>query len=213
MKNNDVDKLISDLADDLEKTPCSRHPVIYAVLWIVAAVCYIAFAVSVFSCRFDIFEKIEQPFFVFEIALVSSIVISAVLSSLWMRVPDMRGAHWMPVVPYTLFFVLCLLILIRFIMEQPSMPTPDFVKICYKKAFVFGFIPATSLFFLCMRGNTTHPLSLSFLNALSIGCLGYIGLRLTCGSDDIGHMSICHILPFFAVGALVILFARRIYKW
>jgi len=64
-----------------------------------------------------------------------------------------------------------------------------------------------------MKGSTTQPYLMILMNVIAVSGLGYIGLRITCASDDIGHICVFHILPYIALGAFIAMIGRRFYRW
>ena len=54
---------------------------------------------------------------------------------------------------------------------------------------------------------------MAFMCVLSVGALGWIALRLTCGAANTGHTLLFHFLPFVAMAALLGALARRLYRW
>ncbi|MGH1456166.1 MAG: NrsF family protein [Alphaproteobacteria bacterium] len=208
-----VQSLIDDLASELGEPKVMRHPLYSCVPWAVVGIVYIVFAFSVLGVRHNIFEKIADPNFVFEISLTLSLSISAAFSAIWLRYPDIRGQSWILSIPLTLFAVFTVLISLRTFMEAPSLPDIHVAHRCYKHALIFGVIPAISIWVLSMRGKTTHPVLLSLMNALAVGGLGYIGLRITCHADDVRHLCIYHILPYLLLGFIAAVCGRRIYRW
>lgn len=209
---HNTDNLIETLCDDLCEIKVMRHPCRRIVPWIIFAVAYIGLAISIIGLRYDFFTKIHEAFYIFELLLVLAISLSAALCSSWLCVPDMRGQKWLLAVPLSLFCAFLTWILLRGLMENYVMPGVHFHK-CYLDAIVFGVLPAAAIWFLSMKGKTTHPYLLSFMNALAIGGLGYIGLRITCGSDSIGHVLTFHILPYVIFGVVAGIIGRRIYHW
>ncbi len=207
-----TEKLIASLASDLEEVRCASHPLKKAMPWFVFAVFYVAFVVAVFGMRADFLDQIRNPTYVFEMLLVVLMSMSASLCSLWLCVPDMRGQKWMLAVPLSLFSVLVTWIVVRLTLSLDHMPEIVWHK-CITEAIIFGLVPAVTLVLLASRGKTTQPKMMSFMNIIAIGGLGYIGLRLTCVSEDIGHILSFHFAPYIFIGALIALAGVKIFRW
>ncbi len=189
-----------------------QHPIKRVLPWIAFATLYLVFSMSFFGLRSDMALRLEEPVFLFEMIMALAIAMSAALCSIWMCVPDMRGARWMLAVPGTLFSAFLVWTILRVGMEEYNIPQVQW-HICYLEAFVFGVLPALGIFWLSLRGRTTQPILLSFMNALAFGGLGYVGLRLTCGSEDIAHICLFHIMPYILFGLLASLAGHRYYRW
>lgn len=212
MSNPSSEELINDLCNTLCCKKRMAHPLCRVIPWILLALIYIGGAVEIFGFRADIITSIQSPGFIFEILLVLWMSLSAAFCTIWLCIPDMRGQKWMIVMPLTLFGVVVLFLGLRFILESFVLPHISY-HFCYVEALVFGIIPAVAIFFFSVSGKTTHPVLLSFMNTLSVGGMGYLGLRLTCASNDIGHIGIFHILPYILFGLVSAVAARQIFKW
>lgn len=211
--NKKTDCLISELAGDLCKVKVLRHPLYCALPWAIFTLAYIALGLFTIGMRPDIQGKILEPFFVFEIILVLAMSVSAAMSSSWLRIPDMRGATWINAVTLTLFAVFFVLGFLRSVMEGSFTPLFSLGHQCHKLSIVFGVLPAIFIWGMSMRGKTTRPILLSFMNTVSIGGMGYVGLRIICHADDMGHLCIYHMLPYLVLGFIAAIIGRRIYSW
>lgn len=212
VKSKNTKDLIQSLSDELIPVRCMKHPFLRVLPWFIFAGVYVAASIVYLGMRGDMFEKLADPYFVFEMVMMFALSISAALASVWLCVPDMRGQKWMLAVPLTLFSGFIVWTALRFNMERYSMPDVHWHK-CMTEAIIFGLIPGIAMSVLSMRGKTTRPFTLAFMNALSIGGLGYIGLRITCGSENIGHISFYHIFPYMVFGIIISMIGRYIYRW
>lgn len=204
--------LIDSLASDLQQVQVVGHPLKQVLPWFVLAVLYVTFAVAVLGARADIAERMFQSVYLFEIGLVLAMSVSAAFCSIWLCIPDMRGQRWMLALPVSFFGALLVWLGLRFGLDFSHMPHLEWHQ-CINEALVFGVIPVISLSYLTSRGKTTQPNVLSFMNALAIGGLGYIGLRITCPSEDIAHILLFHFLPYVFIGLGVWASGRKIYRW
>ncbi len=211
-ENQNTDSLISSLSEELTEVKVLAHPLQRALPWIVFAVLYVSFAVAVLGVRGDIITKIAEPLFIFEILIVFTMSLAAALCSLWMCVPDMRGQKWIISVPITLFFVFLCHFGLKMVMDNYAMPALHFHN-CQREALIFGVIPAIAILYLSIRGNTVQPILLSFMNILAVGGIGYIALRISCASDNIGHLGMHHLLPYIIMGIIITLVGRKLYRW
>ncbi|MDH5723072.1 MAG: DUF1109 domain-containing protein [Alphaproteobacteria bacterium] len=211
-KEDSTQKIINSLCEDLHELKLAPHPLKMALLWMVLGVVYLGVCLYVFEIRDDLGTKLLDFLFVFEMILTLSMAISAAFCSVWMAVPDMRGQKWMLSVPITFFAVLVTWIGLQTLLASYKFPDIHWHN-CYKEAMVFGVIPAIALIYFSLRGKTTRPAGLSVMNALAVGGFGYTALRLSCGSDNIGHICAYHILPYILFALFCIFIVRKIYRW
>lgn len=204
--------LIVSLCCELECVRVMHHPFRRVLPWILLAALYVSGSVYLFGLRGDFFDLIYNQSYVFELAITLFMSLSAAFCATWLCIPDMRGQKWMIAVPATFFAVLILWLLTKAALQAFILPVMEW-HICFTAAAIFGLIPAAAIFVLSVAGKTTSPILLSFMNTLAVGGFGYIGLRLTCASDDIGHLCCYHILPYMLFGLLAALISRRIYRW
>ncbi len=208
-----TEKLIDSLASDLSKVSVMRHPLYCVLPWAICAVAYVVLGLYFIGVRPDIVAKIWQPLFSFEIVLVLWISAGAAISSAWLRVPDMRGATWLNTMTLTLFAVFVVMCVVRTVVEIPFTPDFHFAHQCHKLSVLFGILPAIIVLFVSMRGRTTRPVLMAFMNTLSIGGMSYVAMRIVCHADDMGHLCIYHILPYLFLGFVAAIVGRRIYRW
>ncbi len=208
-----TEDLIHSLSGELEVINTLPHPIARALPWFLAALIYLTITTIYMGPRADIYLRIYDPLYILEIIILTFISASAAFSALWLTVPDVRGAKWMPYIPIGGFVFFILWQSISCIGGGHYLPEVDIFHICYKQAIIFGLIPALSLLFVSSKGNTTSPYMMSFMNVLSVGPLGYIGLRISCISDEIGHLCVYHFLPYFLIGLLIVAIGKRLYRW
>ena len=208
-KTND---LINNLTDELEPVKLLKSPIQRTIPWVAFAVLYTVFAIAVLGIRGDFSNKIHDAHYIFELSLVLLMSISAAACSIWMCIPDMRGQNWLLSTSLTLFAVVVAWITSQAFMDIDHMPHMQWSH-CFEEAAVFGLLPAVTIVFLSMKGKTTHPNLMVLMNAIAVGGLGYIGLRITCASDDIAHICMFHILPYILIGGIIGAIGRKIYRW
>lgn len=190
-----------------------KHPLYFALPWAVGTIFYVSLALYYIGIRHDVMLKITEPFFTFELLLSLAVSISAAMSSSWLRIPDMRGMSWINTVTITLLGVFILMCVVRTAIDMSLDPHLGYDHQCHKLSIVFGILPAIAIWIVSMRGKTTRPILMAFMNTLSIGGMGYVGLRLVCSVDDMGHLCIFHMLPYLALGFVAAIVSRRFYHW
>ena len=212
-ETDNLDTLINDLSDDLScVTPC-KHPLALMFIWITIALTFVASTVIFMGLRPDIITKVNDSIFLLEISLSAAIALSAGASAFYLRVPDRCGAKWVGIVPYTLFSVFISWTIIQIIAEGIHMPDFHWVH-CASDSGIFVSIPLAVLTFItAKRSATTKRFTMMAMQAMAVGGLGYIALRLTCIMDTMGHDLVYHMLPFLVLGIIVGLIAHRLYRW
>lgn len=204
--------LMKELSADIKPVKKLGHPVLRALPWIFLGIFYLAGVVHYLGLRPDFATKVHETNYLFEIGIVTFIAISAALCSAWLCVPDMRGHKWMNAVPLTLLGGFILLEISRLVSEGFFMPDINWGH-CHNDGVILGAVPAAFIVFIAKKGSTTQPLMMMGMNILAASGLSYVGLRLTCSMDTVGHSFLLHMLPFLAVGAVAGILARKIYKW
>lgn len=207
-----TEDLIDSLCCELKPVCVLSHPLKRVIPWLILAILYVCLSVCIIGFRFDINTMMHKSTFVFELFFVAIMAISASLSSVWLCVPDMRGQKWMVAVPFTLFSMFSVWMILRAILDPFHIPLFQW-HFCLQGSVIFGVLPAVTIFLLSLKGRTTHPHILSIMISLAIGSLGYIGLRLVCASEDIGHIFFTHTAPYIAFSLMICLIGNRIYRW
>jgi hypothetical protein len=212
MSEQSLDKLIGTLTDELKAVKPLAHPLKRAWPWIVVSIVYVALAGLLHGFRHDMSAKLADMDFMFEVLLMGFVSVSAVLASLWLCVPDMRGQKWLAAIPVTLFGVFVLWTCLRCAHEGLTSENIHWTH-CFEAGILMGFIPVFALLRMMRAGTTTHPRLLALMNMLAVAGLGYVGLRLTCGMDTVAHATLFHISPFLLAGAVLGFLSRKIYRW
>jgi hypothetical protein len=207
-----TEALIKELSGDLEPVKRLSHPLLRVLPWMALACAYVAGVVYTLGVRPDISARLVDPIFLFETSLLGFVALSAALVSSWLCVPDMRGKSWMAGVPLTALGVFALWTTIKGFSEGLNMPAIHWDH-CFNDGALMGFVPMAAVVFFARGGTTTHPVMMSLMNTLSVGALGYVGLRLTCIVDTVGHACFYHFFPFVVLGLVTGVFARKLYRW
>ncbi len=210
--SKNVENLIDHLSAELKPVPVLAHPLRRTLPWVLMAAVYVAGVLSFLGLRPDLAEKLTQGSYLFEISVMGFISLSAVLCSSWLCVPDMRGNKWLPAIPLAGLAVFLVWTVVMGVLEGVHMPPPHWDH-CFESGILMGFIPMVAMVFLARKGATTRPVTMSLMNTLSVGALGYVGLRLVCPTDTIGHAFFYHLFPFVILGLVAGLAARRLYRW
>lgn len=212
-KNQDkTDALINQLCGDLKKVD-PLCPYKRILPWLLLSLVYLAGAVAYLGLRHDFNDRLTDGVFIFEMGLAAAIFLSAALASSWLSFPDACQRPTTKAVTLTLFFVFIFWVTSRSIEEGMGLGTTLHVGHCAKEGIIMEIIPILALIFMTMRGRTCQPYWSMGMNILAVSALGWIGLRLTCPMDEMGHSFFNHMLPFAVIGASLGFFARRLFKW
>lgn len=162
--------------------------------------------------RHDLATILIEPDFIFELVLVTLTGLSAIYCTALLRVPNMRGQKWALIVPLIIGGLFLIWKSIHLILGHITMPHLDFHH-CMSEGLIVAAMPAILMFIMALQGCTTHPIWMLVMNGLAVASVSYIALRLTCSSEDLGHILYTHLLPFTIVGAGLGLLVHRIYRW
>jgi hypothetical protein len=211
-KDNNTDDLINQLCGELEPT-CPRCPYRRIAAWLLGAALYLVVVVGYLGVRPDIAERVMDARFLFEVGIATSVLLSAAFASSWLSFPDCIQRGWIKVIPVTLFFSLGLWIVAHSIEEGMGLMDTAHLGHCAQDGMLMELLPIIALIVLTMRGQTTQPYWSMTVNILAVSALGWIGLRLTCSMDEMGHSFLNHLLPIAIIGAGLGFFARKLFKW
>ena len=210
--SRDVENLIDHLSAELKPVSVLAHPLRRALPWLLMASVYMTGVLLFLGLRPDLAEKLTQGAYLFEISVTGFVAISAALASAWLCVPDMRGQKWLPAVPLAALAVFLIWTGVMSMLDGVHMPSPYWDH-CFNIGALMGFVPMVAMIFLARNGATTRPVTMSLMNTLSVGALGYVGLRFVCPTDTIGHVFFYHLFTFMLLGLFAGLAARKLYRW
>ncbi len=209
---NDFNHLIDQLEDDLEPVKPMASPLQRTVIWFFAGIFSIILVGALMGFRMDLGEKAMDAIFLAELGLIIILSASAAYASAWLSLPDGAEKSKIIIIPY--LTVTVALLLIGYEIVQHGFELKNFeIHHCIIDAFAMGTIPVILMIWMMRQGAPTRPVLSALTNMIAAGGIGYIGLRITCGSDAIGHMCAYHIFPFVLAGLLLGLVARKLYHW
>lgn len=212
MSDNKTNDLINDLCSDLspQKACC---PYTRVLVWALFSIAFLLLNFWYFGIRNDIFERLGDASFLFEMILAALLLFSGAMVSSWLSFPDCYQKHNFKAVPVTLFVVFMAWVGVHIYTSDMGLLYTMKLGHCATDGLYIQIIPFIALVYLTIRGNTTEPYWSIFMNIVAISALGWLALRLTCPMDEMGHSFLNHFLPFSIIGAGVGVFARKIFKW
>lgn len=211
-KTNKTDDLIKSLGADLKPVKPLGCPARRTLPWVAFSALYVAIIVHYVGMRPDLAAMLKDGMFLFEIILVGIAALFTAAASVYMSVPDMCGQKWLKPTALSLTGVFFLWVLTQWFSHGMPLPAAHWDH-CLNEAAIVALLPIAMLIYITKRGTTTTPILMSLMNITCVGALAYIALRLTCMSNDIGHIFIFHVVPFLVLGTLFGMLARKIYKW
>lgn len=212
MSKVDTNTLIKNLTDDLQETKRMISPFKTALGYILFTLGYVTFCLSFLKLRSDWLSQLQNPYFLIDVFLMSLISLSSLIALAWLRIPGMQTKRLL--IPFPFIFSGLFVgwsFFKAFTLNAPSFSL--FMNHCLPDGFFLGFIPILLLLFFTRKGFTTAPFETALMSALGVGGFGYIGLRLSCAMDTIGHGTLYHLIPFIVFGVFISLFARKLFQW
>ncbi len=206
------DELINELSQKLEPVKVMEHPIKRALPWVAFVLFYLSVALIFLGIRSDFLAVLGTPIYMLEMIIVFAMACFAALCSMWLCVPDMRGAKWMLSVPFTLCGAFFTWTALRVVDEGFYLPQFSFC-LCTTEIIINAILPAAALFYFTVKGKTTRPYLMAFMNVMAVGGFGYVASRLTCGYDDIMHVLFSHVGPYILMGMVLGMVGKRIYRW
>ena len=107
-----IEEVISKLAQDSVTLNPAPHPFMITLKWTVLAAGYILLSLIISGVRPDIMIKLNEPWFVAEITILTGTFIATALSAALLSFPDihqMRRLAFFPVIPFALFVLILFL--------------------------------------------------------------------------------------------------------
>lgn len=208
-----IDDLIDRLAQDTAAVKPAPHPYLLSLQWLGGAVAYLFLALVFSGPRPDLMLKLQEPWFVTEIAALVSIFVATSLSAALLAFPDLyqkRGAVLAPVLSFVLFL---LVIFCAWIADNPPAPLPVHSYECTICIILVALLPAAWTFYVMRKFASTHGQwagSIALLFAFSVGALW---LRLNEMNDSILHVVEWHYLPMLVFGLAGMWLGNKLLKW
>jgi hypothetical protein len=208
-----IENLIDSLALDVTPVKPAVHPFMLSLGWAAMAAAYLVASLWLSGLRPDLTQKLDEPWFVAEVAALALIFIATSLSAAVLAFPDlhqMRRAAWAPVGLFALFIAI---LFFAWRAAVPPAPLPVHSFECTVSITLFSLLPAVWTFFSMRRFASTHYRwagSVALLSAFSVGALW---LRLHELNDSIVHVVQWHYLPMLGIGLIGWWLGKRLLKW
>lgn len=209
----DIDELVTRLAHDADAVRPAPHPFLLSLRWLGAAAAYLILSLALTGLRPGLAERLHQPWFAAEIAMLVAILVVTSLSAALLSFPDLhqkRRLAFAPIVPGLLFL---LVMFFAWRADSPPAPLPVHSFECTLSILLTMLLPAGWTFHSIRKQASTHYRlagSVALLSAFSVGALW---LRLHEVNDSIAHVVVWHYLPMLGIGLLGLWLGRLLLKW
>lgn len=212
-QTKDIDNLIDSLSGDLAESSKACCPTQRFVLWLAISTAIVSGFLYFVGIRPDINIKASAPFFLMDMALAASLTLTAGYSAFLLCLPDRAGKGWFTAIPLTLLATFIVWSIIKATTSDFTLPEFHLTH-CVKNAGAIVIAPAALIVFITARkSGVTAPYLLMSMNLIAPAAISYLGLRASCMMDTTGHDVIYHMVPFLALGIILGLVARRLYRW
>ena len=213
MSNPDnIDDLINRLENELEAARPLPCPLQRSLVWFAAGLLCVILIGAFINFRMDLGEKLTQPPFLLEMGLILVVAFSAAYASAWLSLPDGAENRFKIILPYGLLALTVFVFFEEF--QNHGLHLESFHwSHCIIDGIIMGTVPVVMMVWMMRAGAPTRPTLAALTNMVAAGSIGYLGLRLTCGSDTMAHVCIYHVMPFVMAGLVIGLLARRLYRW
>ncbi|MFH1494897.1 MAG: DUF1109 domain-containing protein [Pseudomonadota bacterium] len=208
-----IEELVDSLAQDAAPVKPVPHPLKLSLGWAAAAVAYLVLSLWISGLRPDLGQKLQEPWFVAELASLALIFLATSLSAAVLAFPDlhqMKKTAWAPVGLFALFIGI---MFFAWRADVPPAPLPMHSFECTASITLFALLPAVWTFFSMRKFASTHSHwagSVALLFAFSVGALW---LRLYELNDSIIHVIEWHYLPMLGIGLIGWWMGKRLLKW
>lgn len=210
---NNIDELISKLAQDTATVKRAPHPFLLSIEWMVGAVFYLAVSLMIFGTRHDLWLEFHKPWFAAEIAALIGIAITTSLSAALLSYPDLHQMRRIALAPIVTFALFVLVIFFAWRADNPPAPLPIHSFECTRSIALISLLPAAWMFYVMRKFASTHYLwagSIALLFAFSVGALWE---RLHEQTDSIIHVVEWHYLPIIGFGIIGMWLGKVVLKW
>ncbi len=215
--NKNLDHLISKLSGEGPRKPLAA-PAIRILPWLGVALAYLLIASVMKGFRYDLDDKLVNPFFWTEIALLAATGISAAFAAAYLSEPDVHGKPNMRFLP--LFFFIPLTAYIVFQQWMPEFTGANLMHAinhaawhCAGFIFVFSVPPGVLLFWMMRKAATVRVYWAAGMATLSVTSFAYLVMRFVEPTDDAMHLLLWHALPALLVALTGIALGRLALRW
>lgn len=209
----DLEELVDNLSRDIAPIKPAPHPLTLSLRWVALAAVYLVLSLWISGLRPDLMQKLQEPWFAAELAILALIFFSTSLSAAVLAFPDLHQMRKTALAPAGLFVLFITIVFFAWRADVPPASLPAHSVECTLSITLFSLLPAAWTFLSMRKFASTHchwAGSVALLSAFSVGALW---LRLHELNDSILHVIEWHYLPMLAIGLLGWWLGRRLLKW
>ena len=210
---NDVESLVSELAEEAGTVKPAPHPYLLTAKWIAAAAAYLLVSLALSGLRPDLARALQLPLYCAEIGALLLLFVASSVGAAVLSFPDLHQKRALALAPFAAFALLVGVLFLAWRADSPPAPLPVHSFQCTLSITLVSILPALWTFHSMRRLASTHGRwagSIAVLAAFSVGALW---LRLNEVNDSIAHVVIWHYLPMLAAGSLGFGLGKRLLKW
>ncbi len=208
-----IENLIDKLAQDGAKVKTAPHPLMLSVKWIGWALAYLGVALMLSGLRPDWMQKLQEPLFVAEVAVLAAIFITASISAAVLAFPDLHQMRLVALSPLIAFVALLIILFVAWRADIPPSPLPRHSFECCLSIMLLAVLPAIWIFTQMRRLASTHQGMAGCVAMLAAFSVGALWIRLYEQNDSILHVIEWHYLPMLGFAAIGVWLGKRVLKW
>lgn len=210
-----TDDLISKLASTAKPVKPLCKPSYWIARLSLFALFYYVIAQTFIGVRSDIAQKFLDPFFVIEIALMLSLLLSCLIASVLTIYPDNYQKPWLLKTPYFVLLALGVFFAAEFFLQNHSelIVLSDHKFKCTLCIACFTAVPSLYFFYTLRKGINLNPQKAGIFATLTAASLSSLVLRIQEQNDLLSHLLIWHYLPFLIFALIGALAGKKVFKW
>ena len=211
----DTELLINKLVKEGARQPLP-HPFQQALFWLGGTIAYLTVLSGYSGLRSEIMDRLGDPIYALELALLIGMALSATLAALCLSRPD---SYQKPVVKYVPFVFLALWVLAALAVADGlswdtilhTMTLGQFD--CVWHILLFSVPPAAAIFMIVRKGATIQTAWAGSMATLAVTSFAYLCMRLIEQNDNPAHLVVWHALPIVLLCVLGMLAGMYLLRW
>lgn len=208
-----IDELVEALAKDAAKVQPAPHPFRLSLQWLIGAAAYVALSLAVSGLRPDLAAKLQEPWFLAEIASLVGILAATAFGAALLVFPDLHQMRRLALAPALFLALFVVTVFFSWHADSPPAPLPEHSYQCTISIALQSLLPAAWMLLSMRKFASTHYRiagSIALLYAFSIGALW---LRLQEQNDSIMHVIDWHYIPMVGFGIIGLWLGKKLLKW
>jgi len=208
-----IDDLISRLAQDGQTVKSAPHPFVLSLKWMGVALIYLVVLLAIFGVRPDWADKLQNPLFATEIAALLAVFATTTFAAALLVFPDIHQKGRLAFAPLASFMLFVLAMYLSWQSDAPPASLPVHGIECTLGITVMALLPSIWTFYFMRNYASTHCRLAGSVALLSSFSIGALWLRLYEVNDSILHVIEWHYLPMLVIGIIGLLLGKKILKW